>query len=316
MGRDFEAGIKSDFQKFAPTGHSVFSEDYSTFLHRQLYQLGPCAVHDQPLFDERARRELRLQVEVFDKVPFMRQMALSVPMEQGETLLIFGYSEKDVPEYGTPRHSCLELVLPAFEHAVRLRKTQGAHNSLLEAFDSFSSPMMVTDGQNEWANKSFDVLSRRLKSHMELRTIARSIASMLLDSSSERTAHFQSQFQGEFQGQFQGQFQGAYSCAIPCGSSLLRLTARLSHAGERTRAIIQLDDVIHLPPFDVVRRKVGLTRKEYEIAELVVLRLSDKEIAASQANSVHTVRQHVATILAKAGTSRARLAETLWGWGF
>ncbi|MEM9074923.1 MAG: hypothetical protein AAGE52_40875, partial [Myxococcota bacterium] len=71
MGDTFAAGIEADFVGFAPTGHSIFSEDYSTLLHQLTYAAGPTAIHDAPLFDERSRRELRLQAEVFDQVAIL-----------------------------------------------------------------------------------------------------------------------------------------------------------------------------------------------------------------------------------------------------
>jgi DNA-binding CsgD family transcriptional regulator len=61
------------------------------------------------------------------------------------------------------------------------------------------------------------------------------------------------------------------------------------------------------PAADLARllmRAWGLTRREREVAQLVIDGLSSEDIAAALFISVHTVRDHLKVIFAKTGVSR------------
>ncbi|MEO1172248.1 MAG: hypothetical protein AAFX94_09365, partial [Myxococcota bacterium] len=183
LGDDFAAGILDDFRGFAPSGHSIFSEQYSTLLHAAVHGAGPTAVHDAPLFDESARKELRLQAEVFDQAEIIRQLALSVPQRYGESLLVFGYDESSVPEWESDAHYALQLLLPTFVHSLELRSRWKALGDELAAFELVPAPTCLVDDHSLWANRALRELPLAAGIAEELQAECLRLARALLKSS-------------------------------------------------------------------------------------------------------------------------------------
>ncbi|MEO1332981.1 MAG: helix-turn-helix transcriptional regulator [Myxococcota bacterium] len=298
LGEDFVAGIKSDFVGFAPTGHSVFSESYSTMLHRLVHEAGPAVVHDAPLFDEASRRELRLQTEVFDRVDIVRQLALCVPELRGEALLIFGYELQSVPEPGSDAQVALELLLPAYREALHLRRWQADFGSLVSSFDALPVPIVLVTERSIWDNHVFRRLEVTSDELDEIRGTCVNLAQSLLRAARKPTKN---------------PLHGVtYTVSRMVGPAEFRVSARLVEHGTEPMVIAQIDRTQAVPPYSVVHARFALTPSEHAVSELLVRRLSDKEIAARLNVSYHTARQHVASVLKKTGSSRDRLAATLW----
>lgn len=298
LGEDFVAGIKSDFVGFAPTGHSVFSESYSTMLHRLVHEAGPAVVHDAPLFDETSRRELRLQAEVFDRVDIVRQLAMCVPEPRGEALLIFGYELETVPEPGSDAQVALELLLPAYREALHLRRWQADFGSLVSSFDAIPVPIVLATERSVWDNRAFHQIEVATNDLDVIRETCLNLAQNLLRAARKPAT---TPFHGV-----------TYTVNRMVGLAEFRVSARLVEHGAEPMVIAQVDRTQAIPPYSVVHARFALTPSEHAVSELLVRRLSDKEIAARLNVSYHTARQHVASVLAKTRSSRDRLADTLW----
>ena len=294
---DFVAGIESDFVGFAPSGHSVFSESYSTMLHRMVHSAGPAAIHDAPLFEERARKELRLQSEVFDRVSILRQLALSVPEERGEALLVFGYSEGRVPDQGSEACAALELLLPAYREALRLRRSQGNLDTLLAHFEAVPVPMLVVSERAAWDNRAFVRIGL---GPLELSALRQSCVA--LGRTLAKTA-------GSASPSPHGR---TYSSVYHAGRVELRLSARLVEHANQLLGLVQVDRAHTIPPYADVRVRFGLTPTEYAVAELMARGSADKDIAARLGVSYHTARQRVASVLKKTDAPRSELDTKLW----
>ncbi|MEM6733651.1 MAG: hypothetical protein AAF658_18975, partial [Myxococcota bacterium] len=301
LDEDFEDGIETDFVGYAPTGHSVFSEDYSTLLHQLVHAAGPAVVHDGPLYDERSRKELRLQAEVFDRVDIVRQLALSVPQRRGEALLIFGYEESGIPDPNSGALGALELLLPAYREAMRLRRSQADLPSLLADFDGMPIPMMVVAELASWDNRAFSTLPLSSKELSDLRIECRRRGRALIRAIAKTSLGASTSPHGT-----------TYGSAYRAGSLELRVSVRLVERFRELVALVQVEATLAIPPFATLRQAFGLTPKEHAVADLLVRRYSDKEIASRLGLSYHTARQHVATTLYQPKTPRDQLEVTLW----
>ncbi|MEM6954114.1 MAG: helix-turn-helix transcriptional regulator, partial [Myxococcota bacterium] len=287
---------EDDFVGFADAGHSIFSERYSTTLHQLTFAAGPAAIHDAPLFDEANRRSMRLQAEVFDRVGIERQLALSVPQARGEALLIFGYDGSSVPELGSEPHTALELLLPAYREALALRRAQSSWRELIGAFDALPVPTAFVSEVDFVVNRALSTLAPPVG--QELLETCRTLGRSLITAAGHRRAPAR---------------HGSSYALTHCAAGIdYRLSARLVEGRSQLATLVQVERTQSVPPAEALRRHFSLTSREGEVANLIVQRFSDKEIAARLSIRYHTARQHVARVLAKVGVARDGVEAALW----
>ncbi|MEM9862026.1 MAG: helix-turn-helix transcriptional regulator [Myxococcota bacterium] len=292
----FERGIEDDFVGFADAGHSIFSERYSTTLHQLTFAAGPAAIHDEPLFDEANRRSMRLQAEVFDRVGIERQLALSVPQTRGEALLIFGYDGSSVPELGSEAHAALELLLPAYREALALRRAQSNWRELIPAFDALPVATAFVSEADFVVNRALSALAPPVQ--QELLEACQTLGRSLLTAAVQRREP--------------ARHGTSYVVSLGARGIDYRLSARLIEGLPKLATLVQVERTQSVPPAEALRRHFSLTSREGEVANLIVQRFSDKEIAARLSIRYHTARQHVARVLAKVGVARDGLEAALW----
>ncbi|MEM9069215.1 MAG: helix-turn-helix transcriptional regulator, partial [Myxococcota bacterium] len=171
------------------------------------------------------------------------------------------------------------------------RRSQPDVRLLLAHFDALSVPIVVVDERGHAANAAVDDLGLPSRERDRLLAACRRVGRALLAA-------------GSLAGM-------AHAFRFWAGPMELHVSARVVER-DRPLALVQVDRTRELPPYAAVKAAFGLTPTEYAVAELVVRRLSDKEVAARIGVSYHTARQHVAKVLRKVSVSRDRLAAILW----
>lgn len=295
-GEPFESGIQRHFQGF-DDGYSQFQEAYPTLQHRIIRAAGPCAVHDAPLHDMILREQLDIYQEVFRTPGIDRQMALSVPLPQGESMFIAGYRNGHAAQFNGKRHQMLELLVPAFEAGVRFREQVAAtRQHILTAIDAVDTALLLfhADGRLVHRNRAFTTL-RRCNAFSESDTQAVHAAAQGLVASTHAPG------------------DAPLACTrtvdLRSGTYVLRLTT-LDRVVQGT--LVSVERAAALPSPQAVQHHFGLTPRQSEVALLVADGLSDATIAERLFISVNTVHRHVAKVLAVLGVpSRAGVAVAL-----
>lgn len=295
-----ESGIRRHFLGFED-GFTLFEEAYPTVQHQLVRSAGPGAYHDAPLFDRRQREHSRIYQEVFRPVRIDRQMALSVPLPQGEAMLLTGFAFDAVPAYSGRRHQLLQLLVPAFEAGLRFRhRITSLKAGLDRTIDVLPVPLLVfdADGAERYRNAAFGALAQHEPQSERLVAAARKLARRLapgidaedsllpsLQVATEKTAHA-----GRYT------LRGYYDPRLFVDGGLL----------------VSVERSALVPSPDFIATASGLTPRQAEVAVLVAEGLSDQEVADCLCISVHTVRRHAAAVRKKLGVpSRAGVATAL-----
>jgi DNA-binding CsgD family transcriptional regulator len=287
-GEPFEQGIQRHFQGFED-GFSQFQEAYPTLQHRIIRAAGACAVHDAPLHDMVLREQLNIYQEVFRDPRIDRQMALSVPLPQGESMLIAGYENSRAAPFNGKRHQMLKLLVPAFEAGIRFRqRIAGAEQRVVEMIDAVETALLLFDqrGRLVHCSQAFARLCRRnALSEEDVRTLYTTAQALVQDARDPAA---------------DAPLMCARTVALRSGAYVLRLT-KLDRATTGTLVSVERD-----APFasaHTIQQHVGLTPRQSEVALLMAEGYTDAEIADRLFISVNTVHRHVARVLEKLDVS-------------
>ncbi|MEM6898951.1 MAG: helix-turn-helix transcriptional regulator [Pseudomonadota bacterium] len=298
LGTTFEDRIYSDFRGFDESGFSRFSEQYSTMVHRLIRAAGPSAVHDEPFYDERVRKGMRLHQEAFEPAGIVRQMAISIPKPRGEELLIFGYNDRDMPDYGSRQHKILETLLPTFVRVAKLRAATAGRFKTADDIDLLPMPALVVDLEGRhFINQAFHSLIETSDAHHNLRDFGVHLSTRLLASSKREAKRPVAEVYTTTKIEKEGTFE---------------VTARLIESPTHPYMLVQFVRKTLLPPKQFLSRLFNMTSKEINVAELIAQRCADKEIAAALGISLHTARQHASSVLKKTAATRAQLTQKIW----
>jgi hypothetical protein len=154
----FARGINDHFVGFTDDGFSLFREAYPTMQHRIVRQAGAGCYHDAPLHDDDARQGLALYQEVFRPADIYRQVVLSLPLTQGEAMLLVGYphAATDRPAFEGERHRLLQMLVPAFEANLQARQQARGWGPLAASLDRREEALLVfdADGRERYRNRA------------------------------------------------------------------------------------------------------------------------------------------------------------------
>ena len=299
-GEAFEAGIQRHFLGFED-GFSQFREAYPTLQHRMIRAAGPCAVHDAPLHDMALRERLMIYQDVFRPPGIDRQMAVSVPLPDGEAMLIAGYDRQEAPAFDGKRHQMLTFLTAAFESGIRFRQHRvAAQQRLYSALDAGSMPLIAfgPNAQEMHRNPAFRQLAHapgttEATEHVLVGAARRLARGLVAPGRPSPVLSTQD--------------------VVDTPSGTYRLRVRpLSASDGRTGAVVSVERTSLLPPPGAIRKRFDLTPREAEVALLLAEGLTDAEIAEGLFISVHTARRHSGQVLKKLDvSSRAAVAMTL-----
>lgn len=293
----FKDRISSDFRGYLPNGDSEFAEEYSTFLHQMVRQSGPSMVHDAPLYDEYLRKDMILHAEAFEPAGILRQLALSVPRQTGESLIIFGYADGAQPDQDSETFRDLGALLPVWERALRLKQHHGAQAHWQTGIDLLPTPIVVTGPAGTiYANRAFEILPISFATREHLAVSANAIGQRLLRSLGfdEMSA------------------KAGFECPVQCPEGVFRLMARLDTASSMPVALVTIEQPQTLPPSAFLRSHYRLSPREVEALALMVACRTDKDIARTLDVAFHTARQYSAAVLRKVGAARSNLQHAVW----
>ena len=296
LGEDFARGINRHFVGFE-NGFSTFRETYPTTMHRLVRAAGAGAVHDAPLYDRKRREQLTLYQEVFRPTRVDRQLALAVPLPQGEALLIAGFSADRSPDYDGTRHQMMQLLAPAFETSLRLRqRLAAARQHVTATMDALPDAIIAfdADGAERYRNDAFRCSPLSKSEQDTLAHVARGLAGELCSTLRRSPPRSPSTMQRDV--------------SLPSGCYDLRAFFDLSLMADPGVLVI-VERTSPLPPPAALQRHFGLTPREAEVALLMAQGLPDREVADKLVISPHTARRHAEKVLKKMGlSSRAGVA--------
>lgn len=293
----FTSRIRSDFKGYAANGDSEFAEEYSTFLHQMLRQNGPAMVHDEPLFDERLRKEMVLHAEAFDGAGILRQLALSVPRTSGESLMIFGYAKGSQPSPESQAFEALQQLLPSWERALRLRQARTSQAHWQVGIDLLPIAIIVVGEYGiAYANRAFEALLISEETRARLANAASAISRRILRQFKE----------DELLARY------GYEHAVACLEGPFRLLARLDPFAESPVVLVSVEQPNALPPHSFLASNYALSVREIEALSLMVGGKSDKDIAFQMSISFHTARQYASAVLRKTAAGRSQLHRSIW----
>lgn len=295
MGTSLGSGISGCFTGFDEDGFSSFVDPYATFLHRVLRAAGSGAFHDEPLFDPGLREETHVHANALGPNQIDRQMAMSTPLEIGEGMLIAGYSNGRNPDEDSSAFKWIELLAPAFSAGRKLRHSIERYESEWAlSIDALPVALLVFDssGNLQHRNRRFEQAMVREPGLEACQAIAAAMAQDLLRPT--RRARYMAsaplQVTQDIEILNTKLRLSAAQAPWPFGDPLCLVTAEFSKQ-------ITYDD---------------LTKRENDVAKLLIEGMPDKQIARELNISLHTVRRHVERVLAKTGThNRTEAARVL-----
>jgi DNA-binding CsgD family transcriptional regulator len=276
------AGIRRHFLGF-DEGFSRFTEAYPTQQHRLVRLSGPGAYHDAPLHDGSVRRGLEIYQDAFRPVGIDRQMAISVPLPLGEAMLLFGYERAEVPDYEGSRHRLLELLAPALEAGLRVRRRlEGLRSGVGAALDQLPVALLVFDADGTEVHRS-----------RAFRRVAAPAAAAVLAARARRLA-------GGLCGPVSGDGLPTVQATVTVGPRTYTLRAfRDASDLPRPGVMVLVEPEEVLPTAAALAAGSALTPREAEVALLIAEGRTDQEIADRLFISVYTARNHTARVLDK-----------------
>lgn len=312
----FEAGLADAFLGL-DDGFSQFRDQRSTMLRRMVRSAGVGAFHDAPLYSTERQQASPLYQQIFQPRGIDRKLALSVPLQEGEAMLVIGFEAKQAPAFEGRRHRMLELLLPAFESGLRFRRHWARRPIGLQAAEEVPIPILFfdADARERFRNAAFRRLTQEAGGIMANKTSPASGAVARLRDVARHLAQ-------EMTAARSGPEVLPVTRAVP--PFRLRACPGVVYEGqpgvlvfvERGDADAPLPSTSEtstsgslLPMPKQIRAQTDLTERESEVAELVAQGKTDQDIANQLGISVYTARRHTASILKKlALTSRAGVA--------
>ncbi len=296
IDRQFGDHIRSNFVGHDHEGYLVFKDSYITQQHRLIRYFGENAVHDAVVYDARRWRECILYSEAYQPVNIERQMALSVPLRRGGSLLGFGYQQSNVPALGAGCHQLLNLLLPAFEANVHFRQC------LLDRYADWTTRI----DEVEEALAVFSVDGKEYYRNISLRQLLS--AEPLADALTEALHFFGAQLRTLATPQPGEMMTTSRRITLGCHSYHLRgYLDRFSLPVPLL--MVAVARVSALPASAWLRSAFNLTPREVAVTQLLVQGFTDREVAEELFISGHTARRHSENVLKKLGiSSRAGIA--------
>jgi DNA-binding CsgD family transcriptional regulator len=311
-GEDFSRGLCRHFKGFQ-NGYSRFREARPTMVRRLVRSAGAGAFHDAPLYDAAAQRASPMHQEVFRPEGIERKLALSVPLPAGEAMLVIGFAASKAPAFRGKRHRLLELLLPAFEAGLRVRRHVARKLSIpTAAAGEAPVPMVFFDeeGRERFRNSAFGRLVRPFaaspaeRGHVELLEASRTLAdrSRTPEPSSALGAITSTVGPYRLRACAGVVHRGAAGVLVFVERGQLghETGAGASPAGELSKPV---PPEPALPAAADIAASTHLTVREAQAARFIAEGCTDREVAAHLQISVYTARRHAGRVLSKLGLS-------------
>ena len=284
--RDSIAGVKD--------GAFLFDDPMPLQMHLHRRRGGSGVYHELEMFDRPAIEASPLFRELFFPFGLRYVVGLSVPLSKGEAMICVGFESPDADGYDPAALRRLELLVPAFESAVRQhQRLTRTRAQFAEVVDRIPTPVAVldADGREEYCNRALRRLLAAEPESAALLAAVRAHADRAeLDDDGDPVAEEPLQLAG-----------GVYH---------LRLGRAPASVGPGW--LVLVDRASPYPPAAVLRDRLGLTAREAEVALLLARGRSNREVADALTISPHTARHHVQSVLGKLGiSSRAAVAHAL-----
>lgn len=307
----FHTRLQGHFTGFQ-NGFSQFGTAPSTLIRRLVRSAGTGAFHDAPLYDASQQEASPLYQQVFQPVGIQRKLALSVPLAQGEAMLVVGFPESDAPDFEGHRHRLLELLLPAFEAAIRFRRHLIRRPIGLESVpENAPIPLIFFDAHSRerYRNEAFETLLRALASvALSADALCEAARDLALQLNSNRVdVGVATASVGPYR------LRACANIARNDAPGILVFVEQDHHSAARSQPPPDtLAQPRIFPPAATIAAQTALTPRQAEVACLLAEGLSDQAIADTLDISVYTARRHTADVLRALDLdSRAGVALTL-----
>lgn len=235
--------------------------------------------------------------EVLEPAGVVHGSAMTTPLLLGDARLCIAHSRpKDDPFGETDGLELLSLLLPAFKAGVNAANSlQARRVSLAATVDQIARAVLVVDTDGREVHRSRG-LRRMLEGDpeardllLEMQRLARQLG--LLRRPTTKTSRLHPAAVGQVQvrtSRHSYELRGGYLAPGAFGR-----TASVLVQLERHTPVV--------PPVASLRERHGLTGREAEVARLLALGLSNREIAERLTLSPHTVRTHAQHVFQKLG---------------
>lgn len=320
VGDEFTRGLQQFFVGF-DNGFTRFQDGTTTMIRRLVRSAGSGAFHDAPLYDARRQTASALHQEVFRPIGVERKLALSVPLPAGEAMLVVGLDAPSAPGFEGRRHRTLELLLPAFEAGLRIRRhLQRQPFGLDVVAGGAPIPILFIDdeGRERYRNAAFRALLNHLRRQSfegssavtpdRLMTTAHAL------SASVASSHARSRPRPHVVSGTALSARETGAATLSVGGFRLRASVGTTYRGtpgtlvfvETPLAGNPLGDVRDreqpprvLPTTGAVQARTDLTEREAEVALRIAEGDTDQQVAERLGISIHTARRHAGSILKK-----------------
>jgi len=288
--RDSIAGIEE--------GAFLFDDPMPLQMHLHRRRGGPGVYHELEMFDRPTIEASPLFRELFFPFGIRYAVGMSVPLATGEAMICVGFESADADGYRREAKKRLDLLVPAFESAVRQhRRLCRARTDFSRMIDQLATPVAFLSpegGTERYSRPLRAVLSTEPEAE-KLRTAIRSVVPGV-DLSAGNDSPAPSSV--------------TKTVCLAGGRYRLRLGRPPRSVG---RGWLVLVDRLSLYPSPAgLEATWGLTPREVEVALLLAEGLSNRDLAEVLTISPHTARHHVQSVLDKLDVdSRSAVAHVL-----
>ena len=274
----------------------VFLFDDPMPLQMHLYRRcrGSGAYHELEMLDRPAIEASPLFRELFFPFGIRYAVGLSVFLPKGEAMICVGFESLDADGYDPAALKRLELLVPAFESAVRQhQRLARTRTQFAEVVDRVPTAVafLGAGGREEYCNRALRrLLSAEPESAALLAAVRAHADRPELDDEAGPVAEEPLRLAG-----------GVYH---------LRLGRAPASVGPGW--LVLVDRASPYPSTSALQDRLGLTAREAEVALLLARGHSNQEVADALTISPHTARHHVQSVLGKLGiSSRSAVSHVL-----
>lgn len=233
-------------------------------------------------------------------------LEVTVPLEGGArpATLFFHHERPDGRKFGPRERSLLRLLHPALAAGVATwRRVEAWSERMVALVDALPVPLQLRDarGREMYRNRALRELLEADPERHRLETALKRMAERLGTTLSDRTAGSPPD-PGELATRSVETSRGLYHLA----AALVRPETLGGRGPVRDVLLTVRGPGLRLPGPGAVEATTPLTRRESEVALLLALRRTNREIASALVISPHTARRHTERVLRKLGLRSRR----------
>lgn len=272
---------------------------------RARIEAGSGAYHMEELGPPGSWRGSAMYNEVFAPHGFPYMVGLSTPLVGGEATQFFGFGDRSAPGYGRRGIRLLDLLVPSFESAIRLRRRVArARGRLAGFFDALDEPVALYSGDGLLEHRSGRLRALLAGDPAEgaVMDAADALARSLVDRSNAGDAP---------------PLPVTRRVTTPAGAWRISVARAPTGLPSARGAVVLVEPLFpQLPDDATLRHRFDLSSRQATVARLMARGLGDREIAERLSISWHTARRHARDVLRALDLStRAAVAMTLMDGG-